>query len=97
LCSQPAERVGFEAEEVLADRFEMLLPALQLLRDGVDVTETALERVLLENRGRSGGVIGGIDDTQRLMDRKGRCQADRHPLVEGEPAGLRYFTGDLFE
>jgi len=31
LCSQPAERVWFEAEEVLADRFEMLLPALQLL------------------------------------------------------------------
>jgi hypothetical protein len=40
----------------------MLLPALQLLRDGVVVMETALVRVLFKDRGRSGSVMGHVDD-----------------------------------
>src|ERR1700730_11748388 len=36
--SQPLG-VGVEAEQVLANRLEMLLPALQLLRHGVDVAK----------------------------------------------------------
>jgi hypothetical protein len=34
----------------------MLRAALHLLRDGVDVAETPLERVRFEDRGRSGGI-----------------------------------------
>ena len=56
LSLQPA-RIGLQPHHVLADRFEMLLPALQLLRDRMDVAEAALERVFLEDRGRAGGLI----------------------------------------
>ena len=62
IISQPGKRVGVEAQQVLTDGFEMLLAALKLLRYGVDVAEAALERVLLENRGRAGGVVGRVDD-----------------------------------
>ena len=49
---------------MLPDGLEMLLPALQLLRHGVDVAEAALERVLFEDRGRSRSVVGRVDDLQ---------------------------------
>ena len=83
---QPGQSVGVEAEEILADRLEMLLAALHLLRDGVDVAEAALERVLFEDRGRSGGMIGHVDDAHRLVDGEGRGEPDRHPLLEGDMA-----------
>src|SRR5271165_1625534 len=80
--SQPGQSVGVQAEEVLADGLEMLLPSLQLLRDGVDVPEAALERVFFKDRSRSGGMVGHVDDDNRLVDRKGRGQTDRHALFE---------------
>ena len=61
--SQPHRRARFEAEQELPHGLEMLLPALDLLRHRVDVAEAPLERVLLEDRGRSGGVVGGVDDS----------------------------------
>src|SRR6516165_6545172 len=38
----------------------------------MNVAEAALERVLFEDRGRAGGMVGRVDDTQRLVDREGR-------------------------
>ena len=75
----------------------MLLPALQLLRDGVDVAEAALERVFFEDCGRAGGVIGRVDDTQLLVDCKGRREPDYHPLLEGEPARALDLGSDLLQ
>ena len=48
----------------IARRSQMFRPALQVLRYGVDIAEAALERVLLEDRRRPGGVVGGVDDLQ---------------------------------
>src|SRR5882724_10587413 len=75
----------------------MFLTALQLLRYRVDVAEAALDRVLLEDRRRSGGVVGGVDDLQRLVDGEGRSESDLHPLVEGDPTGALDLGGDLLE
>src|SRR5437016_9339825 len=52
----------FEAQQHLADTFEMRLPALILLDDRVDVAEAPLEGIALEDRRGSGRMIGGVDD-----------------------------------
>src|ERR1700746_1376412 len=96
-ASQPHRAVGFEAEQELPDGLEMLLPPLQLLRDGVDVTKSPLEWVFLEDRGRPGRVVGGIDNLERLVNRKGRCEPDHHALVESDPAGAPHFGRDLLQ
>src|SRR5271166_4194523 len=95
--SKPHRRGRFEAEQELPDGLEMLLAPLQLLRDRVDIAKAPLERVLFEDRGRSGGVIGGVDDLQRLVNGKGRGEPDRHALVDGDMAGALDRGGDLLE
>ena len=92
--SQPHQIVGFEAEQVSSDRLVMLLAPLQLLRHGVDVAQPALERIVAEDRGGPGGVIGGVDDIARLVDGKSRGQPDRHPLIERQLPGMRDLGGD---
>src|SRR6266851_9423955 len=89
--------IGFEAHQVLADGLEMLLPSLQLLRHRVDVAEAALEWVLVEDRGGAGGLIEDVDDLERGVDREGRGEADRHPLVQCDVAALGDRLGDVFE
>src|SRR5438445_366384 len=94
--SQPTG-VGFEAHQILADRLEMLLPPLQLLRHAVDVAEAALERVLVEDRRRARRLIEDIDHLQRGVDREGRGEADRHPLVERQMTARRDRRGGRLE
>src|SRR5438128_7724381 len=57
-----------EAEKKPAHGLEMSLAALQLLHDSVDVAEPPLEPVALEDRRRTGGVVGSVDDADRLVD-----------------------------
>src|SRR6201981_3955692 len=82
---------------MLANGLEMLLAALHLLRDGVDVAEASLERVRFEDRARSGGMIGHIDDPHRLVDSKGRGEPDHHPLLERDMTRSLDLPGDLLE
>jgi hypothetical protein len=64
LPSKPHQAIECEANQILPDGLKMFRPALQVLRYGVDIAEAALERVLLEDRRRPGGVVGGVDDLQ---------------------------------
>ena len=82
--SEPGEAVGLEAEPVSPNRLIMLLPALQLLRYGMDVAKAPFERVGGENRVGSGGMIGDVDDIARLVNGKSCSEPDRHSLVEGQ-------------
>src|SRR5438477_9271115 len=67
--------LGRQAEEDLADGFEMHRAALALLGPGVNVAQAAFERVLVEDRVRAGDVIDRRDDIARLLDRPGRGEA----------------------
>src|SRR5947207_10061118 len=75
----------------------MLLAALQLLGHRVYVAEAALERVLVEDRGGAGCLVEDVDDLERGVDRKGRGEADRHPLVERDVAAHLDRLGNLLE
>jgi len=61
-----------QAEKDLADGFEMDWPALALLGTGMNVAQSALERVFVEHRGRARRTVDGGDDVAGLMDRPGR-------------------------
>jgi hypothetical protein len=56
--------------------------ALALLGPGVDVAQTALERVLVEDRGRAGGAVDRRDDVAGLLDRPGRGEPQPWMLLE---------------
>ena len=60
-------------------------PALQLLGHGVDVAEAALQRMVLEDRGGAGGVVGEVDGLACLVDGVGRGTADDD--AEADAAG----------
>src|SRR5882757_6731326 len=60
----------------------MAEPALQLLGHGVDVTEAAFQRMVLEDRRGSGGMIGEVDRLARLVDGVGSGQADGDALLD---------------
>src|SRR5258707_14476630 len=89
--------MGFEAHKMLAARLEMLLPSLQLLRARMDVAEPPLERVVVEDRRRAGRLVKRVNDFDPGMDRKGRSEADHHPLVQGDMAALLDSGGDGLE
>src|SRR5579883_579147 len=76
--------LGRQAEQDLADGLEMDRPALALLRAGIHVAQPPLERVGLEDRGRSGGMIHGRDDVARLVDRPGCGEPQLDVLVGAE-------------
>src|SRR5438445_5647453 len=76
-----------QSEKDLADRLEMDRPALALLGPGVDVAQTALERVLVEDRIRAGRTIDGGDDVAGLVDRPGRGEAQPSVLLGQKLAG----------
>src|SRR5690242_18920780 len=59
--SQPAG-VGFQPHQMLADRLEMLLAPPQLLRDRMDIAESPLEWVVVNDRRRAGRLIERVDD-----------------------------------
>ena len=54
--------------------------ALQLLGHGVDIAEPAFQRVVLEDRGGTGGIIGEVDRLARLVDGVGSGHANRDAL-----------------
>src|SRR5882724_7147411 len=76
-----------QSEKDLADRLEMDRAALALLGAGVDVTQAALERVFVEDRGRAGGTIDGRDDFAGLVDRPSRGEAQPGVLLGPELPG----------
>ena len=63
--------VGVGAHHPGADGFKMAEPALQLLGHGVDVAEAALQRMVLEDRGGAGGIVGEVDRLACLVDGMG--------------------------
>src|SRR6266702_2889665 len=60
--------VGFGAQHPGADGFKMPDLALKLLGHGVHVAEAAFQRMILEDRGSAGGVVGEVDRLARLVD-----------------------------
>src|SRR6266436_865894 len=74
--------VGLDAQHPGADGFKMAEPALQLLSHGVDVAESTLQRMPLEDRGGSGGVIGEINRLAPLVDGVGGGHADDDALFD---------------
>src|SRR4051812_28674505 len=73
--SQPPRRR--EAEQRLPERLEVGEVALALLRHCVQIAEAALERIVREDRGRTGRVIGVVHHLARHLDR-----------IAGHPAGI---------
>jgi hypothetical protein len=57
------------AEQHLADGFVMDVARLDLLGDGVDVADAALERAFREDRVDCGGFEGGVGDRDGAGDR----------------------------
>src|SRR5260221_7139142 len=84
-----------EAEEELADGFEMRGAALELLRHRVNVAEAALERVAGKDRGGAGRVIGGVDHRGRLADRIGGGEAYPHALGDRQAVRADDVAPDL--
>src|SRR5579885_468514 len=62
----------------------MRAAGLELLGNGVQVAEAALERMLLEDGRGTGGVIGEIADGNGFLDRLRRREPDGHALTDGE-------------
>src|SRR6516165_5155329 len=71
-----------QAEEVPADHFEDRELRLRLLRHGVHIAETPLERIIFENRGGAGGEICGLGDLAGLLAGMDRGHAQPHALIE---------------
>src|SRR6516162_9390154 len=86
-----------ETEECLTHGLEMGLAALILLHDGVDVTEPSLERFAVEDRGRAGRVISGVDDFPRLMNGPGRGEPNRRVVVHRQPGHAVDLAPDLVQ
>jgi hypothetical protein len=80
---------------VPADGLEMRAPALRLLRDRVHVAEPALERAVLGDRSRTGGVIRHVDDIARFLNRVGGGEPHHHALIKRELARARQPVPDL--
>src|SRR5438105_3826635 len=79
---------GWQAQQHLADRFEMHGAALTLLRSGMDVAHAAFERVCFENRRGAGGVIDRRDNVARLVDRPSRGETQLRVMLGADLAGL---------
>src|SRR5205807_5898516 len=69
------EHLGWVAEENLADGFVMGVARLDLLREGVDVAEAALEGAAGEDRINAGGLVGSVGDRDGAGDRVGAGEA----------------------
>src|SRR5437868_3878613 len=69
------EHLGRVAEENLADGFVMGVARLDLLGEGVDVAEAALEGAAGEDRFNAGGLVGSVGDRDGAGDRVGAGEA----------------------
>src|SRR3954454_1158922 len=70
----------------LADRLEMRLARLDLLRQGVDVAEAPLERRAEEDRRGAGRLVDRVGDVERGADRLAAAQP--HPCPVGRAQRL---------
>src|SRR5690242_14830620 len=61
----------------------MRQPPLELLSDGVHVAKALLEGVRPEDRRSARGVVGGVGDRLRLLDRVAGGESDHDPLLHG--------------
>src|SRR5579883_3509968 len=75
----------------------MRAAGLELLGNGVQVAEAALERMLLEDGRGTGGVIGEIADGNGFLDRLRRREPDGHALTDGESVRALNRRPDLAE
>src|SRR5207247_3836895 len=62
-----------------------------------DVAEPPLEQVVLEDRGGTRCVVGGVDNLARLVDRPGRRETDRCVVVYREPSRRAGLAPDFIE
>ncbi len=70
-------------------------PALQLLGDGMDVAEAALQRMAFEDRSGARRIVGEIDRLARLMNRVGRGHADDDAVVHRQLVASRDLLPDV--
>src|SRR2546430_13060119 len=93
-CSDPC-KVRFSTQHPGADGFEMTGAALQLLGHGMDVAETALQRMVVEDRGRAGGIVGEVDGFASAVDRMCRGHADDDALFDRDQGAGAEMLPDL--
>ena len=60
----------------------MASASLQLLGDGMDVTEAPLQRMGVEDRRGAGRIIGEVDSLAASVDRMGGGHSDGHALLD---------------
>src|SRR5437016_4938473 len=87
--------LGTVAQDRLADVFVMGVAGLDLLRDRVHVAKAAFELVGAEYGGGARHVIGGVDHRGGLVNRPGRGEAKRYPVLFAEIPGLRQIAPRL--
>ena len=89
------EHLGRVAEEDLADGFVMGVARLDLLRQGVDVAEAALEGAAGEDRVDAGGLVGAVGDIYGAGDRVGAGEAGSSAVrdVDRGCIGRRHLAG----
>src|SRR5438445_903848 len=70
-------------------------PALQLLGHGMNVTEATLERMVLEDRGGAGRVVGEVDRLTCLVDGMCRGHAYGDALLDRDRGSSAEMLPDL--
>src|SRR5215217_4067250 len=80
--------LGRHAKHDLTDRLVVQYAPLALLRDRVDVAQTAFERIFLEYRHRAAMVKQRIDDLPRRLNRPGGGKPQAGPLIQGHLAAF---------
>ena len=85
-CSSEHHEVDVVAGEDRAGRGHRVAPDDEVLRDGVDVAQTALQRAVDVDGGTAAGAVGGVDDGRRSFRRPHRGGAD---CVPGRRASAR--------
>src|SRR5579863_4301346 len=88
IASNPSQ-IRICPQYILTDRFEVRAAALDLLRHRIHVPEPSLKRIAVEDRGRTGLMIGCVDHLLCLMDRERRSLADPDAMLGGNFTGCQ--------
>src|SRR5205823_11779382 len=86
---------GLGAHHPGADGFKMAWPALQLLGHGMSVAEATLKRMVLEDGGGAGRVVGEVNCLTRLVDGVRRGHADGDALLDRDRGPATEMLPDL--
>src|SRR5258708_40106100 len=70
-------------------------PALQLLGYSMNVAEATLERMVLEDRGGTGCVVGEVNRLTCLVDGMGRGHADGDALLDRDRGSSAEMLPDI--